>query len=461
MTNRILVILGNPPYNAFAGVSPEEEQGLVEPYKKGLNVAPDAGGWGIKKFNLDDLYVRFFRLAERRIADMTGKGVVSFISNFSYLGDPSFVVMRQRFLSEFDSLWFDCMNGDSRETGKLTPEGAPDPSVFSTEYNREGIRVGTTICVVVRKAKRDKTPTVRFRHFWGVSKRQAVLESLEAKRFDTAYTPATPCKENRYSFRPEEVSAAYSAWAKLTEVCEVAPSNGLMEKRGGALIDIDRAALEARMKDYFNAALSWDDYRARQTALVEAQACFDPAATRKKAIAAEGYDPKQVLRYALRPFETRWCYYTGVSPVWNRPRPALWKQCFEGNAFLMCRPAGVANPEGVPFFFTGCLGDNDFLRGHAYYFPLRLAVRSERKAADGQGSFLERAFDGGPDGEPFSGGPRVPVRPWHQRPRRRRGGDDLASRPGRRVQPGIPGRKRRRHPARLAAHPLARHAQGA
>ena len=126
---KILVVLGNPPYNAFAGVSPEEEQGLVEPYKKDLNKPASAGGWGIKKFNLDDLYVRFFRLAERRIAEMSGKGVVSFISNFSYLGDPSFVVMRQRFLAEFDKLWLDCMNGDSRETGKLTPDGKPDPSV--------------------------------------------------------------------------------------------------------------------------------------------------------------------------------------------------------------------------------------------------------------------------------------------------------------------------------------------
>ena len=32
----ILVILGNPPYNAFAGTSPKEEQGLVDVYKKGL-----------------------------------------------------------------------------------------------------------------------------------------------------------------------------------------------------------------------------------------------------------------------------------------------------------------------------------------------------------------------------------------------------------------------------------------
>ena len=52
----ILVILGNPPYNAFAGVSAAAEKILVEPYKEGL-----ISRWGIKKFNLDDLYVRFFR----------------------------------------------------------------------------------------------------------------------------------------------------------------------------------------------------------------------------------------------------------------------------------------------------------------------------------------------------------------------------------------------------------------
>ena len=127
------------------------ENGVKRTKRYKLNDPPSMGGWGIKKFNLDDLYVRFFRLAERRIAEMSGKGVVSFISNFSYLSDPSYVVMRQRFLAEFDKLWFDCMNGDSRETGKLTPEGEPDPSVFSTDYNREGIRVGTAVCVIVRK----------------------------------------------------------------------------------------------------------------------------------------------------------------------------------------------------------------------------------------------------------------------------------------------------------------------
>lgn len=142
----ILVILGNPPYNAFAGTSPAEEGGLVAPYKEGLQKL-----WGIRKFNLDDLYVRFFRVAERRIADGTGRGVVCYISNHSWLWYPSFVVMRERLLGSFDRIWIDNLNGSKFETGKVAPDGSPDPSVFSTEANREGIQVGTAIALMVKR----------------------------------------------------------------------------------------------------------------------------------------------------------------------------------------------------------------------------------------------------------------------------------------------------------------------
>jgi predicted helicase len=73
-TQKIIVILGNPPYDAFGGVALGEEQDLVTPYKEGL-----IKKWGVKKFNLDDLYVRFFRLAERRIAERGGRGVVCYL----------------------------------------------------------------------------------------------------------------------------------------------------------------------------------------------------------------------------------------------------------------------------------------------------------------------------------------------------------------------------------------------
>jgi hypothetical protein len=228
---------------------------------------------------------------------------------------------------------------------------------------------------MVRKESREKPATVRFRQYWGVTKREDLLHSLKHTPFDELYELGNPNDKNRYSFRPENVSSAYMTWPKLTELCGAAPSNGLMEKRGGALISIDREPLEKRMRDYFDPDLTWEEYGARHRELTAEQARFNPELARKKVISKEQYNPARILKYAIRPLETRWCYYTGIRPVWNEPRPALWEQSFPGNAFLMSRPSGVSNPEGVPLYFTTLLGDNDFQRGHSYYIPFRLAPK--------------------------------------------------------------------------------------
>lgn len=377
----ILVVLGNPPYNAFAGICQQEEIS-VDDYKVGL-----IEDWGIKKFNLDDLYIRFFRLAEHCITEcLPTKGVVCYISNFSYLSDPSYTVMRSRFLHRFDKLWFDYMNGDSRETGKITPDGQPDPSVFSTEYNRDGIRTGTAIALLVRNEVKTENPdhnsSVYFRHFWGKNKRIDILESLKSKHFQSQYESANPTSKNRFSFRPSHVDSHYLTWPKLTEFCAIAPMNGLMEKRGGALMNLEQDTLQERMSAYLDPELSWEDYIALGYGLVEPKAGFNPKMVRRKALLAGTFNSSQLVRYALRPFDTRWGYYSSVSGVWNRSRPSLWKQCWSGNTFLLTRPVGVASPEGYPFFYTRLLGDNDFLRGHAYYFPLQLMNGARLRSKD-------------------------------------------------------------------------------
>jgi hypothetical protein len=380
----ILVILGNPPYNAYAGISPDEEQGLVEPYKEGL-----VKEWGIKKFNMDELYVRFFRLAERRVAEKTGKGIVCFISNFSYLSEPSFVVMRQRFLKEFDSLWFDCLNGDSRETGKLTPEGKPDPSVFSTEYNREGIKVGTSIGLMVRQPKRTKKPQVYFRQFWGKTKREEILETLKEKNFARQYEKVTPERNNRFTFCPQNVAGDYLSWPKLSELCGNQPLQGMDEDRANSLIEIQRDELASRMERYFDEQVEWDEFVALQTGLSRKSAAFDPKKVRKTAQEEDEFKTQNLRRYLFRPYDVRWCYYTPVPNVWKRSRPELWKQTWTENAFLLSRAAGVADPEGAPFVFTRGLLARDCMRGHAVAFPLRLreSPNEKPKKDDGNGEF--------------------------------------------------------------------------
>jgi hypothetical protein len=369
----ILVILGNPPYNAFAGTSPEEEQGLVEPYKEGL-----IKEWGIKKFNLDDLYVRFFRLAERRIAQ--NEGVICYISNYSYLSDPSFVVARHRFLAEFDKLWFDSMNGDSRETGKLTPEGKPDPSVFSTEYNREGIRVGTAIGLMARKKKRDAHPTVRYRQFWGVTKRADLLASLNSDNLSTDYEMALPDRSNRFSFRLSDVSAHYREWPLITQLCEVPRFNGPVERRGFALISIDRNALSKRIQAYFNESISNEEIEKIYPALMMTGNRIVGPEARTKILNGFAYDESRIVQYPFKPLDIRWCYLENLRPLFSEPSPQLLQQRFSGNAFLITRDTADKAIEGAPFYFSSLVCDYDSISGHARHFPLRLrAPEAKRK----------------------------------------------------------------------------------
>ena len=129
---------------------------------------------------LNDLYVRFFRMAERRIAEKTGRGVVCFISNYSWLDGLSFTGMREHYLEAFDAIRIDCLNGDKYKTGKTTPDGKPDPSIFSTPEDPVGIQVGTAITTLVRKADHTPTKTVGFRHLWGQAKREELTATARA-----------------------------------------------------------------------------------------------------------------------------------------------------------------------------------------------------------------------------------------------------------------------------------------
>jgi hypothetical protein len=385
----ILVVLGNPPYYAFAGVSPEEEQGLVEPYKKGL-----AEDWNIKKYNLDELYVRFLRLGERRIADMTKKGIVCYISSYSYLSDPSFVVVRKRFCDEFNYIWIDCLNGDSRETGKQTPDGQPDPSVFSTEYNREGIQLGTSVGMFA-KTDGGSAPVVRYREFWGSDKRALLLKTLDVNGgFDEQYQTVVPASNNRFSFRPSRTEGHYAEWPTVVEFAEEEPISGLEENRRGALMAHDNDVLEERMRRYLDKTIVWETFAQKGAGLASDAARFSASATRSKVQNAEEFQSEQLRRYTLFPLDGRWCYYSTVRPLWNEPRPELVSQTPKHESFFVVRRYAERANEGRPALITSGLPDRHLLRSHAVGIPLRLSsTPSTITSGQAQASMFAQADD--------------------------------------------------------------------
>ena len=139
----ILVILGNPPYNGFAGMAVDEERELSEAYRTTNQVRrPEGQG-------LNDLYVRFFRMAERRIVEKTGRGIVCFISNYSWLDGLSFTGMRERYLEAFDAIRIDNLHGD-RIISEYAPDGRTSETVFALRGQSPGIKVGTSIALFSR-----------------------------------------------------------------------------------------------------------------------------------------------------------------------------------------------------------------------------------------------------------------------------------------------------------------------
>ena len=147
------------------------------------------------------------------------------------------------------------------------------------------------------------------------------------------------------------------------------------EDRANALIEINDADLSERIQRYFDQSVGWETFKAMGTGLSRESAAFDPEKTRRRAQESESFDASRIRKYVYRPYDARWCYYSGVPNVWKRHRPDLWHQYQHGNAFLLSRAAQVAAPEGVPFLFTTKLLARDCMRGHACAIPLHLRTR--------------------------------------------------------------------------------------
>jgi hypothetical protein len=326
----ILVVLGNPPYNGFAGVAVAEERDLSDVYrwKQGdpSDLKPQGQG-------LNDLYVRFFRMAERCIVQgQSGHGVVCFISNYSWLDALSFPLMRQRYLNEFDSIWIDCLNGDKYRTGKLTPDGKPDPSVFSTEHNREGIQVGTAVALLVRKKQHQGPALVQFRNLWGQTKRDDLIASL--KQFGShLYGKLAPFRSLGLPFRQVATEGNYLTWPALPELF---PSffPGVQTKRDELVVDIDRDKLLERMKQYFDPRISHAEIREICPRAMEKTSRFDPQITRDYLL-KRGFLPQYLVRYCYRPMDLRWIYWEPETRLLGEKVSAYFPHVFAGNVWLI------------------------------------------------------------------------------------------------------------------------------
>lgn len=383
----IIVVLGNPPYDRFAGVAQSEEAELVAHYKGiELVVAKDKDGtvlrdafsapimkqkglsllfkeFGVRKQLLDDLYIRFIRLAEQRIGDSAEYGIVSFITNSSYLTGRSHPLMRHSLLSNFHEVWIDNLNGDKYRTGKLIPKGIPgagsaDQSVFTTDMDARGIQPGTAIGTWVKRKTPKTAPTVtkvHYRDFWGLAakKRAELVASITpgSTAAAPAYADIVPTLANRWRLSPASFEGGYESWPSLDELFPER-LQGVNHNRGieGGIIDGDRVALEQRLKAYFGAK-SFAQAASVAPDVAKARSRYEPEKV-WKALRTEGhYDKGAILPFLTFPLDQRHIYYVDEHKWLNEARSEYFTN-LPDNEFLVTVPEPRKVSEARPVFAT-------------------------------------------------------------------------------------------------------------
>nr|MDQ3081554.1 N-6 DNA methylase [Gemmatimonadota bacterium] len=431
---RIIVILGNPPYDRFTGAAQAEEAELVAHYKgidlveqmtKDGAVKRDGFGrplmkqrgssrlyeeFGVRKQLLDDLYIRFIRLAEERIGLAADYGVVSYISNSSYLTGRSHPLMRRSLLSSFDAVWVDNLNGDKYRTGKMIPKGLPgagtrDDSAFTTEMDPRGIQPGTAILTWVKRIGSATPPDatkVRYRDFWGPAawKRQALIASLPS---GTAITPEAappyidiqPTAEGRWRLSPRVIEGGFEAWPALDELFPMTVQ-GVNHNRGveGSVIDSDADVLTKRVSDY----IQTPTFAAASTAYPQlappkksdgknAIVGYDPEVVWSD-LRKLGFDPKRLQPFLTFPLDQRTIYYETRTKLLNRARPE-YESNLAANEFLLTVPEPRKETETRPLFATTLANLHVHERG-SVVFPREIV--SDDLLAQRDGNIAEPAW---------------------------------------------------------------------
>ena len=378
----ILVILGNPPYNGFAGVAVDEERELSDAYRTTQRVRKPEGQ------GLNDLYVRFFRMAERRIAEKTGQGVVCFISNYSWLDGLSFTGMRERYLEAFDVVRIDNLHGD-RIISEYAPDGRTSETVFALPGQSPGIKVGTSIALFSKASAgfSSKSKRLLYRDFHqakAAERRQALLDSLGDSTIDLGYSALEPNTELGLPFKPATVNADWFDWPALPDLFPVS-FPGVKTSRDGFLVDVDLDRLKARIADYFDAALSHEDIARRYPGVMKATARFDARAARDALLKHGGPDEGGLIRFAYRPFDNRWLYWEGETKLLDEKRAEYKPHVFEGNLWLSAAQHLRKGAEEPQTCFTRQLGSLHLIERTALMFPAYLRSDDLRIGAnDGQ-----------------------------------------------------------------------------
>jgi hypothetical protein len=350
----VLVVLGNPPYSGHSANKGKWISKEIREYYKvdGRDLDEKNPKW------LQDDYVKFIRFAQWKI-DSAGEGVLGFITNHSYLDNPTFRGMRQSLMNSFDQIYILDLHGNSKKKEKC-PDGSKDQNVFD-------IQQGVAIILGVKKPGLEKK--ISHSDLWGL--RENKYTWLRTHNLNcTKWNTISPRSEFYFFIpRDEKQLSKYEQFAKITDIFPV-NSVGVVTSRDKFAINPNKEELKKRVRMFCDESLS--DNMIQEAFNLKDKARWKVKDARSKIRAEENWE-KFVLPILYRPFDKQWIFYHDTMIERTR-KNVMFHMTKENLSLLCCRQQ---NKVGFRHAF---ISDNivescivsDRTREIGYIFPIYL-----------------------------------------------------------------------------------------
>ncbi|HEF3511796.1 TPA: DNA methyltransferase [Campylobacter jejuni] len=332
------------------------------------------------KWLLDD-YVKFIRFAQSKI-DSQESGIFAFISNNSFLDNPTFRGMRYSLMQSFDKIYILNLHGDTRKKEKA-PDGSKDDNVFD-------IMQGVSINIFIKQNSKAKNTNIYYHDLYG--KRKDKYEFLYENDLNSIKWTLVKNNEPFYLFLPQnnDLLEEYNKGISVKDMFMLS-STGICTQRDSVTIQKTKQDIvnlvndfckldEVTLKEKYNIEKDGRDWQLSKAinSLKNTKGAF-----------------KQV---AYRPFDPCWTYYNGESRAFMAyPRDEVMEHFLENeNIGLICNRT-VSLQTFNHNFITQYIADLHILEtgnASAYIFPLYLypTTRSKKFLKKENPNFNEENF---------------------------------------------------------------------
>ena len=358
----ILVVLGNPPYSYESSNKGEWISDVIKEYYQ-----VDGKPLGEKNpKGLQDDYVKFIRFSQWKI-DEAGEGVLGFITNHSYLDNPTFRGMRQSLINSFDELYVLDLHGNSLKKEKA-PDGSKDENVFD-------IQQGVAIAFFI-KHKKSKAKSIVHHEIYGL--RETKYDWLNKHHIKNVKWNKLEPNSEFYLFIPQDkrLQKSYQSFTKITEIFPV-NSVGIATSRDSLTVSWVEGEIWKRVQNFARL----ESELARQTYQLGKDSRDWKVEFAQKDLKESGLDKNHLTEILYRPFDVRYTYYTGKSRGFHSmPRSEVMQHLLSSNIGLITERI-IREGNFRHAFVTRFVTDKhtiDIL-GSSNVFPLYLYPETDKK----------------------------------------------------------------------------------